>query len=168
LALGPDGKVQILFVCTGNLCRSPMAEATLLNKLDSKLQDRVRILSAGTHAMEGMLATLRAVYAASQYGIELTKHRSQPLTPWLISHSDLIIAMDADHYEFILHMAPTAGPRTFLLKEFGRKGQVLEEDTDVHDPISGDEELYIAIYREIIEEINRILPSIEKVIDIVG
>lgn len=145
-----------------------MGEGLLKAKLDPAYQDRVRIISAGTHAAEGMLATLRGQYAAAKFGIDLSRHRSQPLTPWLISHSDLIIAMDEDHYEFINHMSSTAGPRTFLLKEFALQGHHPDLDLDVHDPISCDEEVYIEIYREIDQEIARVLPSIIKVIEIVG
>lgn len=168
MALGPDGKFQVLFVCTGNLCRSPMAEALLKQKVQGALKKKMRILSAGTHAIEGQPATLRAQFVAGYFHIDLSKHRSQPVTPWLITHSDLILGMDHTHVETIRRLDPTAAPRTFLLKEFGlppdHPGGILSID----DPISGDENVYLNTYQELDEETTRILPFIEKAVESVG
>jgi len=165
VALGPDGKVQILFVCTGNICRSPMAEALLKQRLNPKFRKRVRIVSAGTHALEGLPTTMKAQSAAAQFNVDLSSHRSQPLTPWLISHSDLILAMEPEHVEMIRQLDPTSGPRTFLIAEFGLPSDSLEGFYEIMDPISGDESVYRRVYQELAEETDRILPSIEKVIE---
>lgn len=165
MALGPDGKVQILFVCTGNLCRSPMAAALLKRKLDPAFRRRVRIVSAGTHALEGLPATLQAKAAAQNFDVDLSYHSSQPITPWLIGHSDLILAMEPEHIEIITLLDPTAEPRTFLMKEFGLADQSAGSAEVIQDPISGDESVYMQVYRELDEEIDRILPSVAKVIE---
>lgn len=165
MALGPDGKVQILFVCTGNLCRSPMAAALLKQKLHPEFRRRVRIISAGTHALEGLPATLQAKAVAQKFNVDLSYHSSQPITPWIIGHSDLILTMEPEHVEIITLLDPTAEPRTFLMKEFGLSHQPAGPTEPIQDPISGDESVYMRVYRELDEEIDRILPSVTKVIE---
>ncbi len=166
--LGPDGKFQILFVCTGNLCRSPMAESLLKQKVKGNLKKRLRILSAGTHALEGLPATMRAQVNARIFGVDLSQHRSLPLTTWLISRSDLILAMDHTHVEAIHRLDPAAVARTSLLKAYGlpvdHPGGILS----ILDPISGDDGVYQSVYQELDFETNRILPLLEKAVQSVG
>lgn len=168
MALGPDGRVQILFVCTGNLCRSPMAEALLRQKLDTEFHDRVIVISAGTHAMYDLPATFRGQEAAMFYEINLSQFRSQPITPHLLNHSDLILVMEPGHAEIIRQMNPTAAPRTFLLREFARSSDLPPGNLEVMDPISGDQRVYLKVYQELNDEIERILPAIKRVIESAG
>lgn len=168
MSLGPDGKFQILFVCTGNLCRSPMAEMLLKLKLKGALKKRLRVLSAGTHALESLPASMRAQVNAKLFGVDLSQHRSQPVTSWLTRHSDLLLVMDHTHVEAIHRLDPTAAPRTFLLKAFGlpmnHPGGILS----IMDPITGDDGVYQSVYQDIDAETTRILPFIEKAVESVG
>lgn len=168
MGLGPKGKVQILFVCTGNICRSPMGEGLLKSKLDPETAKRVHIVSAGTYAMSGLPASSNAQTIAREFNVDLSDHDSQILTPYLISHSDLILAMEPEHTEIIHRMDPTSRLRTFLLKEFGRAADESANGSKVHDPVGGSEELYRDVYKELDAEITRILPLIAKVVERAG
>ncbi len=165
MALGPKGKVQILFVCTGNICRSPMGEALLKHKLDPELAHQTNIVSAGTHAYDGMPASSTAKMVAQDFGVNLNDHNSQPLTPYLIGKSDLIFAMEPAHIDIIKQLDPTASIRTYLLKEFSRSPEDSTYDPFVDDPISGSEEVYRRVYSELDDEIDRIIPHLKKVIE---
>jgi len=166
--LGPDGKFQVLFVCTGNLCRSPMAEGLLKQKLTGPLKKKVRVVSAGTEALEGFPPTLRGLHAAAFFNVDLSHHRSQPVTPWLLKHSDLILVMEIDHFDTIRRLDPEAAKRTYLLKEFGLPPDHSGGILSVKDPISGDETVYLKVYQELDEETSRILPHIAQVVESVG
>ncbi|MBU0518051.1 hypothetical protein KKA00_11255 [bacterium] len=164
MALGPQGKVQILTICTGNICRSPMAEALLKKKIGPKLAKYVHVASAGTHAMEGMPASHTGIATAVKMNVDLSLHSSQPLTPYLIGRSDIILAMQPEHVKIVLRLAPTAGPRTFLLKEFGMPKGYNPQGSIIDDPIAQSDEFYDRVYKELDAEIDRIIPYLKKVV----
>jgi len=165
---GPDGKFQILFICTGNLCRSSFGAELLKSRLSDEIRRKLRVVSAGTHALEGLPATLQGQAASSSRGVDLSRHRSQPLTPWLIEHSDLILVMEPRHREAVLRTDPGAAGRTHLLMAYGREADHADAGRSVEDPYSGGEEVYGRVYREMEREIDRIIPVIEKAVQRVG
>lgn len=129
-------KKTILFVCTGNTCRSPMAE-TILKDMAADSKEEYEIISAGTTALAGEPAAGEAVRALEEIGVVMTGHKSQPVTPELLEKVDLIITMTRGHKERILELMPRAGEKTFTLKEFSRKlegdsqvGKILELDRE--------------------------------------
>ncbi|HTN74033.1 MAG TPA: Sua5/YciO/YrdC/YwlC family protein [Pirellulaceae bacterium] len=133
--------LMVLVVCTGNTCRSPMAEVLLKKQLAAKLNCTlddlegrgVIIMSAGIAAMAGGRAAAEAITAMSERGLELGKHESQPLTERLVRYADLVLAMTRGHREAILAQWPDAAGRVEL---------VSRERTDIADPIGGPAELY--------------------------
>jgi len=133
-------RTTLLFICSGNTCRSPMAEslarvamAKKLNVPPDDLEKKgIIILSAGAFAMPGARATPQAVEAVKSMGADLTRHRSRPLTVELIHQADYIFTMSRSHASAVTALVPSASEKTMTL----------DPDGDIEDPIGGDLALY--------------------------
>ena len=106
----------MLFVCTGNICRSPLAEA-LLEARSRRLGLPVHVESAGTWAHRGNPATPDAVTAGREVGLELEGHRARPLSDHLVHRADLVLGLTREHRDEVVGLVPEAAGRTFTLKE---------------------------------------------------
>src|SRR5690606_10441944 len=95
---------NVLFVCTGNTCRSPMAEAIARRRFAEREWTHVDVASAGVAAGPGSPASSHAIILAADRGLDLTAHRSQPLSPELVEWADLILAMSASHLRGVAAM----------------------------------------------------------------
>lgn len=145
----------ILFVCTGNICRSPMAEALMRDRLaQAGLDSEVRVLSAGVWAESGERASTGAVVALRHRGIDLALHRSQPLTPALLKSVDIILVMEEAHRRSIFYTAPEVLAKVFLLSEMAGGYD------DVADPYGGSVEGYAVTADEIAQLIEKGMPKI--------
>lgn len=124
-------KQVVLFVCTGNSCRSPMAAGLLKKYLKSR--NDVEILSAGIAAMEHLHASPEAIKLMKHQEIDISQHRTRRLNKEMIEKATLILAMTKMHRMEILDMSPDAAGKVFLLKEFDQ--DVTQNFLDIPDPM---------------------------------
>ncbi len=112
---------SILVVCTGNVCRSPMAEGFLRAALERRLgADAPTVSSSGTAGWEGSGAMPESVQAARERGVEIGAHVASRLVPGMPETADLLVCMAAEHRELVVAIAPEVTERTFTLKELVR------------------------------------------------
>jgi glycine hydroxymethyltransferase len=107
----------LLVVCTGNVCRSPMALGFLRRELDLRGRDDVDVESAGVAGLRGAPATAEAVKAAGERGVDIGGHRGARLTRAMIERADLVVAMSGEHRDAVVRLSPPAERRAFTLKE---------------------------------------------------
>src|SRR5256886_16846672 len=138
----------ILFVCTGNVCRSPMAEGLFRNAV--KGRGDFRVLSAGVGAIEGQPPSAYAVQALRELGIDISQQRSRMLTADVVNEADYIFGMTHGHVDAVNLLYPHATEKTFLLREFDETLDVFEKD--ISDPIGGSYEIYRSEERRVGEE----------------
>jgi protein arginine phosphatase len=146
--------MKILFVCTGNTCRSPMAEAVLRHRG----ADRFEVKSCGVFAMDGSDASIQAKEVLKENDIN-HKHQSSTLREKDIDWADYVFTMTAHHKWAIMDQYPGASDKVFTLKEY-----VLEdpEDMDVSDPFGGSVELYRHTYSELDSLIEQLIMKLAK------
>lgn len=154
-------KFIITFICSGNICRSPMAEGILKHKLNSDmLEGKVEINSAGTLNLPTSVASLKAVEVSAEHGINIEDHLSRPVSRTIVDRANLIICLADNHYDYFTKNYSTYKKKIHLLKGYDISGNFTGFSID--DPIGRSEDFYREIYNEIEKEIDRIIPGLMK------
>ncbi len=148
----------VLFVCSGNSCRSPMAKGIFDKIVKDSKNNRVSItsLSAGTSAINGQLPTENAQKAVLKYEADIKHHLSAQLTKERIKLADLILAMEEKHKDFILELYPRAKEKTFIITNY-----IGKSTAGIIDPLGHS----IEIYQATADKLHRLLVKIYKKIN---
>ena len=148
----------VLFVCTGNICRSPMAEGIFRQAIRGRRD--LQVMSAGIGATPGQTPSVFAVQAVKELGIDISRQRSRQLTAELVQEADYIFGMTHSHVDTVFLLYPKAAEKTFLLREFDDTLDIFEKD--ISDPIGGSYEVYLNCRDQIEQGIASILRFIEQ------
>lgn len=142
---------NILFVCTGNTCRSPMAQALFLQRLkEEDVIDRFRVLSAGIFTQNGLPASREAVRVLQEDGLDISEHTSAVLVSEIVMDADVILTMTRNHRDYISEEFPEKKNMVFTLGEF-----VNDEEIEVIDPFAKGIESYRQSREQLKQLINK-------------
>ncbi len=147
----------VLFICTGNTCRSPMCEGYLKHLCKQASRNDITVESAGTFAGEGCPASINSAEIMADYDIDICSHTSSTLSEEKIEKANIIIAMTASHRAQIGAMYPKALKKTRLLMEFADM-----ENSDVEDPFGGDAQTYSSCFEQMKPALDNLFLDIDK------
>jgi protein arginine phosphatase len=150
---------NLLFVCSGNTCRSPLAAALTERLIGARGWHHVSVGSAGTAALNGSPATEHALAVAAENGLDLSTHRSHELSADLLEWADLVLTMTPSQYETVARMGGSA--KVALVTDFIEGPGAGEA---VHDPFGGDLPMYRRTYAQLEEAADALLARLEPIL----
>ncbi|MCX5667338.1 MAG: low molecular weight protein arginine phosphatase [Candidatus Omnitrophica bacterium] len=154
---------SVLFVCTGNSCRSIMAEGFLKRTLKELGKDNIMVSSAGVSAIDGFGPTRETLEVMKREGVDVSDFKSRSLNDAMIISADLILVMAAHHMSDIIARVPKAASKTHILKQYGqRDNSYIRLGMDISDPIGKPVKVYEYTLGEIKREVDRIARVIAR------
>ena len=156
-------RYYVLFVCSGNTCRSPLAEALMKSRIRKEGMRNISVSSAGVSAAPGLRASQNSITVARELGASLGGFRSSPVTDRRLALADLVLTMEKKHRDIILERWPAAAGKVHVMTEFSRSGR-----RGISDPVGGPLTAYRECGLAIQDEINKIVPGIKKLISTRG
>ncbi|WP_353093709.1 low molecular weight protein arginine phosphatase [Tissierella praeacuta] len=142
--------MKVLFICTGNTCRSPMAEG-ILRSMAEKKNLSIEVESAGISVFTGDSASKNSIMAMKKIGMDISKHKARQIHKEMIDKVDLILTMSKSHKNFIISHFPSSREKIFTLLEYAYK-----IDKDVADPFGG----RLVIYEKTRDEIYKAIETL--------
>lgn len=159
--------MNIMFVCTGNICRSAMAQWLLVKKLEEKNRTDIKVSSCGLYAQTGDRPTYEAIQAMKKYGVDLRLHRATNIRTSNIIKKDLILCSTNSHKIAVLDMYPELEGKVFTLKEYVGYNKEFHTKIDLEDPWGYGADVYRFCASEINDCLDLLLekiPNNQKII----
>lgn len=147
--------MNVLIICTGNICRSPMAVAILQRMLEARGVDDIAVRSAGTAPWDGAPASEGSYLVSLEHGLDLSSHRARQATTDLVADAALILGMSAGHVERAIQLGGEG--KSFLLGAYAGEPP---EDAEVSDPFGGEIEEYRETYDRLVSLFEAALPRL--------
>ena len=153
--------MNIMFICTGNICRSAMAHWLLIKKLEEKNRNDIKVYSCGVYAQTGDAPTHEAIEIMKNYDVDLTKHRATNINKSNIRGMDLILCATNSHKNIVLNIYPDLEGKVFTLKEYVGYNKEFHTKIDLEDPWGYGKDVYRFCASEINECLNLLLEKIK-------
>ena len=151
--------MKIMFICTGNICRSAMAHRMLEKRLEDINNTEIEVYSCGIYAENGDGSTYNAINVMKDYDVDLSKHRATNINKSNIEEMDLILCATNVHKQEVIYMYPKLKEKIFTMKEYVNKNT---QDIDIKDPWGYDSYVYTRCAEEINEVIDVIIDRLAK------
>lgn len=149
---------EIIAVCTANICRSPVVEAVLRDKLTTEGLGEWRVRSAGTWAQNGQAASIYSREILAERGLDISNHASQVITEELLSEADLVLCLETGHAEALRAEFPLHAAKIFLLTE------MVGHRYSISDPYGGPRFAYVRMIDDVTKIIENGLPRIIELV----
>lgn len=152
----PKKKKTVLFISTGNTCRSPMAASYLAKLLEEKKVKNIEVRSAGVSTVAGLVATVESVQMLEKEGVDLHKHRSRQITEDMIKKADLILGMTPYHIQTAYRISTFARGKTYMMTEYARSDM---RNPQIPDPMGCTYEVYKKCFTKIKKAVKKLVKT---------